>query len=72
MEDDLCLLDVVKSIEIQKIETSFQKGFMYPKIFLIYLDMIYSFILFLHSYPVHATKRVCTLKMSSMDRQASI
>lgn len=65
MEDELCLIGVVKSINIQKIETSFQKGFMYLKIFLIHLDMIYSFIPFLNSYPVCATERVCTLKMYS-------
>lgn len=64
MEDEPCLLGVVKTIEIQMIETSFQKGFMYFNIFLIHLDIMYSFILFLHS-PVWATEKVCTLKMYS-------
>lgn len=65
MEDELCLLSVVKRIGTQKTETSFQKGILCLKLFLIHLDMIYSFILFLHSYPVCATERVSTFKMRS-------
>lgn len=75
MEDELCLLGVVRSTEIQKIETSFQKPsciFTYLRIFLIHLDMIYSFILFLHFYLVCDTERVCTINLSPMDRQTSI
>lgn len=67
-----CDSGVFKSIGIEKIDTSFQETSVSLTFFLLHLDMIYSFFLFLQLYSDCATETVCDLKclqISSMDRQ---
>lgn len=63
MEYEMWFLGVVKGIGAEKIYTSFQEASL--KVFLLHLNMIYSFFLFLPLYSDCATETVCILKMPS-------